>query len=168
MNDTTLLIPKIQSGIVIDHIAAGLGLKVLEILRSYPEMSEVVTSVGLSYSSRKLGTKDMIKLQTQDLPAHIMQHLAMACSGVSVKRIKDYRVVEKIVVTVPDTIVGITRCRNPNCITNHERDVATRFSCIDRAAKRYKCSYCERIFPLAELEVIVPLAPVATEATTDL
>ena len=156
MTEKVLLIPKIESGIVIDHIPAGLGLTVLEIIHSYPEMKSVVTSVGLNYSSGKIGKKDMIKLQTLNLPPRLMQHLAMACSGVSVKRIKSYRVAEKLVITVPDTVIGTARCRNPGCITNHERDVVTRFHCIDAAAKRFKCSFCEGIFPLAELEVIVP------------
>ncbi|MBI5511862.1 MAG: aspartate carbamoyltransferase regulatory subunit [Deltaproteobacteria bacterium] len=156
MTEKTLLIPKIESGIVIDHIPAGLGLKVLEIIHSYPEMSAVVTSVGLNYSSSKIAKKDMIKLQTQALPPRLMQHLAMAAPGVSVKRVERYRVVEKLVITVPETIVGTARCRNPGCITNHERDVVTRFSCVDPGAKRFRCSFCEGIFPIHELEVIVP------------
>jgi len=158
MTEKHLLIPKIESGIVIDHIPAGMGLKILEIIHSYPEMSAVITSVGLNYSSTKLGKKDVIKLQTQDLPPRLMQHLAMACSGVSVKRIERYDVVEKLVIAVPDTVVGTARCRNPGCITNHERDVTTRFLCVDARTKRFKCSFCERIFPLEELEVIVPLS----------
>jgi aspartate carbamoyltransferase regulatory subunit len=156
MTEKHLLIPKIEAGIVIDHIPAGLGLKVLGILHSYPEMSNVITTVGLNYSSSKLGKKDMLKLQTQALPPRIMQHLAIACSGISVKRVQDYRVVEKLVITVPETVVGTARCRNPSCITNHERDVTTRFRCVDAPKKRYQCAFCEGIFALDELAVIVP------------
>ena len=83
-----LLIPKIENGIVIDHVPAGFGLKILEIIHSYPEMTSVVVTVGLNYSSSKLGKKDMLKLQTEELPARVLQHIAMVCSGVSIKRIK--------------------------------------------------------------------------------
>ena len=159
MTTENLLIPKIEAGIVIDHIPVGSGLKVLEIVHSYPEMSSVVTSVGLNYSSSKLGQKDILKLQTQALPPRLMQHLAIACSGISIKRVENFRVVEKLVIQVPETVVGTARCRNPSCITNYERDVSTRFHCIDAAAKRYKCSYCEGVFPLDELVVIVPTSP---------
>ena len=119
-------------------------------------MSTVITTVGLNYSSRKLGKKDMLKLQTQALPPRLMQHLAIACSGISVKRIEGFRVVEKLVITVPETVVGTLRCRNPSCITNHERDVVTRFACIDIARRRYTCAFCEGVFALADLAVIVP------------
>jgi aspartate carbamoyltransferase regulatory subunit len=156
MTEKHLLIPKIESGIVIDHIPAGLGLKVLEILHSYPEMSAVVTSVGLNYSSSKIGKKDMLKMQTQALPPRIMQHLAIATAGISIKRVENFRVVEKLVITVPETVVGSARCRNPSCITNHERDVVTRFRCTDAPKKRYQCAFCEGIFALDELAVIVP------------
>ena len=77
-----LLIPKIEQGIVIDHVPAGFGLKILEIIHLYPEMTSVVASVGLNYSSSKMGRKDMIKLQTEELPEPILQHISMACSGV--------------------------------------------------------------------------------------
>jgi aspartate carbamoyltransferase regulatory subunit len=156
MTEKHLLIPKIEAGIVIDHIPAGLGLKVLEIIHSYPEMSTIITTVGLNYSSTKIGKKDMVKMQTQALPPRIMQHLAIACAGISVKRVQDYRVVEKLVITVPETVVGTARCFNPGCITNHERDVTTRFRCVDAPRKRYQCAFCEGVFALVELAVIVP------------
>ncbi len=157
MSETTLLIPKIESGIVIDHIPAGKGLEVLEIVHSYPEMRQVVATVGLNYASQKLGRKDMLKLQTHSLPGRVMEHMAMVCAGVSIKRIENYKVVERLVVAVPDNIRGLARCRNPNCITNHERDVQSRFRCIDPTSKRFACAFCEGIFGLHELSVIVPV-----------
>ena len=151
-----LLIPKIEHGIVIDHIPAGWGLKLLEIIHSYPEMTSVVATVGLNYSSQKLGRKDMIKLATEDLPAPFLQHLSMLRAGATVKRVKNYQVEKKFVVEVPELLVGQARCRNPNCITNHERDVVTRFRRSGTDGQRFQCEHCERIFPLADLEVKLP------------
>ena len=157
MNDQVkvLLIPKIENGIVLDHIPAGYGLKILEIIHRYPEMTEVVASVGLNYSSNRLGRKDMVKLQTAELPASVLQHISMVCSGVTIKRVIDYQVDKKFVVSLPELVLGQARCRNPSCVTNHERDVVTRFRCVDVEAKRFKCAFCERIFPLQELEFVV-------------
>ena len=153
--DKHLLIPKIEKGIVIDHIPAGFGLKILEIIHRYPEMTEVVASVGLNYSSSKMGRKDMIKLGSEELPASVLQHISMLCSGVTIKRVKNYQVDKKFVVGLPEQVVGQARCRNPGCVTNHERDVVTRFRCVDVEARRFKCAFCERIFTLGELEFIV-------------
>ena len=155
MNEPVLFIPKIEAGIVIDHIPVGYGLKILAIIHSYPEMSAVITTVGLNYSSRKLGRKDLIKLQVQELPPKLREHLALICSGVTFKRIEDYRVQEKITAVVPSEIVGLARCRNPSCVTNSEGDVVTRFRRVEPAARRFRCAFCERVFELEELPVIV-------------
>jgi len=148
-----LLISKIENGIVIDHIPVGFGLKILALFHSYPEMRAVVATVGLNYSSRKLGAKDMIKLQTEQLPARVLDHIAVVCSGVTIKRIRDYHVERKFVVGLPEVILGQARCRNPGCITNHERDATPRFVRVDAPSKRFRCCFCERIFRLDELEL---------------
>jgi aspartate carbamoyltransferase regulatory subunit len=158
MNDADKLfsIPKIEHGIVIDHIPAGWGLKLLEIIHGYPEMTSVVATVGLNYVSRKLGKKDMIKLAIEELPPSLLEHVSLIRAGVTIKRIKNYEVEKKFVVQFPEQLVDQARCRNPNCITNHERDVATRFRRVDPKGERFQCAFCERIFPIGELEVRIP------------
>jgi len=116
----------------------------------------VVGTVGLNYESEKLGRKDMIKLAVEELPAPVLQHIAMIRSGVTVKRIQNFLVEKKFVVGAPDTLEGQARCRNPNCVTNHERDTVTKFRRTDSEGKRFQCTFCERIFPLTELEFIIP------------
>ncbi|HEY3446455.1 MAG TPA: aspartate carbamoyltransferase regulatory subunit [Myxococcales bacterium] len=149
-----LLIPKIEDGIVIDHIPSGFGLRILEVIHRYAEMTSTVGTVGLNYTSSKLGKKDMIKLSAEELPAPVLQHISMVCPGVTIKRIKNYQVDKKFTISLPDVMIGLARCRNPSCVTHHERDVVTRFRCVDAASQRYKCAFCERIFALKELEII--------------
>jgi aspartate carbamoyltransferase regulatory subunit len=155
MIEPVLHIPKIEAGIVIDHIPVGYGLRILTVIRSYPEMEEVITTVGLNCASAKLGHKDLIKLQVQDLPPRLQEHLALVCSGMTIKRIQGYAVQEKITTVVPAEIVGLARCRNPNCITNHEGDVVTRFRREEPPCRRFRCAFCERVFELEELPVLV-------------
>ena len=154
-NEKTLRIPKIDLGIVIDHIPAGQGIKVLEIISKYEEMKDVVVSLGLNYESRKLGKKDLIKLQLEYLAPEIIQHISIVVPGITIKSIKDYAVYSKVVVKPPQVIKNLLVCKNPNCITNVEKHIATIFTVVDKEARQVKCQYCERIFDLHELEAVV-------------
>ena len=154
-NEKMLLIPKIDLGIVIDHIPAGKGIKVLEIISQHEEVKDVVVSLGLNYDSRKLGKKDLIKLQLEYLSPEIIQHISIVVPGVTIKSIKDYKVYSKVVVKPPQVIRNLLVCKNPNCITNVEKHVETIFTAVDEEAKQVKCQYCERIFDLHELHALV-------------
>ncbi|MEJ2054411.1 MAG: aspartate carbamoyltransferase regulatory subunit [Calditrichaceae bacterium] len=154
--DEMLLIPKIELGIVIDHIPAGLGPKILEIIFQYEEMKDVAVTLGLNYKSQKLGKKDLIKLQMEYLAPEIIQHISIMAPGVTVKAVKNYKVHSKVVVHPPKEIKNLLECKNPNCITNSEGHVGTLFTAADDDIKQVKCYYCERIFDLDELDVAVP------------
>lgn len=153
-NNKVLLIPKIEKGIVIDHIPAGEGKKILEIIHSYPEMKSIVVTLGINYSSKKLGRKDMIKLQMDFLAPEIIQQISLVVPGVTIKAVKNYMVNNKIVIQPPKEIKNLLGCRNPNCITNFEKHLETSFTIVDEKTKKVKCNYCERIFKLSELNPI--------------
>ena len=154
-NEKILHIPKIDLGIVIDHIPAGQGIKILEIISKYEEMKDVVVSLGLNYESAKLGKKDLIKLQMEYLSPEIIQHISIMVPGVTIKAIKNYKVHSKVVVQPPKEIKSLLLCKNPNCITNTEKHVPTLFRTTDAEGKKVRCNYCERIFDLHELETVV-------------
>ncbi len=147
-----MLIPKIESGIVIDHIPAGDGIKILEIISRYEEMQEVMVSLGQNYKSEKLGRKDLIKLQMEHLAPEIIQHISLVVPGVTIKAIKNYNVDSKVVVHPPNEIKNLLVCKNPNCVTNLERHIPSDFTAVDEESQMVKCAYCERIFNLNELE----------------
>ncbi len=151
---TTELIPKIEQGIVIDHIPAGRGVHVLAAVRGYPGMENTLISVGLNYASTKLGKKDILKLSTTNMPDEVIEHVALVAPRVSIKRICDYQVDKKYVIEFPQTISNKLRCRNSNCITNYEDRVTTVFRCFDSMTRQVKCGHCERIFFLDELDLI--------------
>ena len=67
--------------------------------------------------------------------------------------IKNYEVIEKKKVVVPDTISGIAECMNPKCITNVEK-VTTRFKVISKKNVSLKCHYCEKITNQDNLHII--------------
>ena len=153
MSEKNLLyIPKIENGIVIDHIPSGEGIKILEIIHSYPQMKDVIITFGLNYLSTKFGSKDMLKIQIDFLDPKIIQHVSLVVPGVTIKSIKNYQVYKKIVIQPPDVITNLLECRNPKCITRSERHLETVFQVVDKSHKKVKCNYCERVFNLSELE----------------
>ncbi len=154
-NENMLMIPKIKLGIVIDHIPAGDGVKILEIISRYKEMDEVPITLGINYDSQKMGRKDLIKLQMEFLPPEIIQHISIVVPGVTIKAIKEYKVYSKVVVQAPKVIKNLLRCKNPNCITNLQRGVETLFIAVNDESSEVKCNYCERIFDRSELEPLI-------------
>ncbi|RCK78027.1 MAG: Aspartate carbamoyltransferase regulatory chain (PyrI) [Candidatus Ozemobacter sibiricus] len=144
--EKVLLIPKIENGFVIDHIPAGAGGRLLHLMQRHREFDNVLITLGQHYSSRRLGRKDLLKIQANELPSRFLQHLALLMPGVTVKRIRDFKVAEKVVMETPDLVHEILRCPNPNCITNHERGMGTTFHLVERETKTFRCNHCERHF----------------------
>ena len=71
--------------------------------------------------------------------------IAILAPNASVNVIRDYEVVEKKVLTIPETICGIVRCINPVCVTNHE-NIPTKFKTIVKGREiELLCAYCEKI-----------------------
>ena len=158
MTETTkvLLIPKIDNGIVIDHIPPGYGIAILEIIRRDPATRDVVVTLGLNYHSTKLGRKDLIKLWTDDLAPRVVQHISLVCPGITIKKISNYEVEKRYVITPPEHARNLLRCLNPSCVTNTESHVETNFVLIKAEEMKLKCTYCERVFPLSDLKPILP------------
>jgi len=151
-SEQVLMIPKIELGIVIDHIPAGQGIKILKILSKAEEMKDIAFSLGINYHSEKLERKDLIKIQTEYLSPEIIQQISILVPGVTVKAIKEFKVHSKVVVKAPKEIRNLLECKNPNCITNTERHVDTYFTALPDDCKQVRCEYCERVFELRELK----------------
>ena len=150
-NQQILLIPKIERGFVIDHIPAGLGIPVMALISRWRELEEAVVTLGLNYKSTRMGRKDMIKLQAESMPPRLLQMLALLSPGVTIKHIEHFEVIEKVVVQVPELFDNLARCINPNCITNVEPHVATRFRRLESGSRHFKCAHCERVCTVEEL-----------------
>ena len=151
-----LLIPKIESGVVIDHIKAGQGTRIVEIIHAQPGLGKAMISLGLNYGSTKQGRKDMVKLHEHQLPAAALDLVALVSPGVTIKRVEDFDVVERIVVQPPRTIEAFGICQNPNCVTNTEAAVTTRFVAVDPPARKFRCVFCERVFRLKRMTFTIP------------
>ncbi len=144
-----LKVDPIREGTVIDHIPARKALQVISIIN--PSEKDVVT-IGVNFASKKFGRKDIVKIEGRELTSGEVNSIALVAPEANVIIIRDYSVVNKRLVQVPDHIEGFARCGNPRCITNHEQ-VTTRFKTVGRNPVALRCEYCERVFSVAELEI---------------
>jgi aspartate carbamoyltransferase regulatory subunit len=141
----------IQNGTVIDHVPARNLFKVIQILGLYRIDSQI--TFGTNLESKKLGRKAIIKISEKFFADDDINRIALVAPDAKLNIIKDYEVVEKKVVEVPDTIIGIAKCMNPKCITNFE-SVTTRFKVVSKKNVALKCHYCEKITNQENLQII--------------
>ncbi len=137
-----LSVSAIENGTVIDHIPASNLFKVIQIL-GLDRISNQIT-FGTNLESKKLGRKAIIKLAGVFFEEDDINRIALVAPEAKLNIIKDYEVVEKSIVKVPDEITGIAKCVNPKCITNFE-SVPTRFRVVSKKDVALKCHYCEKI-----------------------
>jgi aspartate carbamoyltransferase regulatory subunit len=146
-----LSVSAIQNGTVIDHIPARHLFKVIQIL-GLDRIDQQIT-FGTNLESKKLGKKAIIKISEKFFADDDINRIALVAPDAKLNIIRDYEVVEKKVVEVPDTITGIARCMNPKCITNFEH-VMTSFKVVSKKNVALKCHYCEKITDQENLQII--------------
>lgn len=145
MNDNKkkeLAVAALENGTVIDHIPSDSLFKVVDLLGIQSLENDSVT-IGFNLDSKKYGKKGIIKVANVTFPESQLNRIAIIAPNAVINVIKDYEVVEKRQVYLPDEIFGIVKCSNPKCITNNE-PMRTHFHVIDRDNMVLKCHYCER------------------------
>jgi len=137
-----LKVSAISEGTVIDHIPSENLFKVISILEL--DKTPNMITFGANLDSEKLGTKAIIKVSNQFFEDDDINRIALIAPNAKLNIIRDYEVVEKKVVRVPDEVIGIVKCFNPKCITNHEA-MTTSFTVVSKEPLALKCRYCEKI-----------------------
>ena len=136
---TSLAVAALRNGTVIDQIPSASLLKAARILDI--ESATTAVTIGNNLPSKKLGSKGIIKVADTTYAEDTLNRIALIAPAAKVNVIRDYAVVEKRQVRLPDTIVGLVRCANPKCITNNE-PMKTRFDVVDRNDVTLRCCYC--------------------------
>ncbi len=132
-------IDSIKDGFVIDHITAGRGMRIYELL----ELSKLDVPVAIitNAGSKKMGKKDIIKIDG-NVPLSL-EVIGYADPKVTVNVIKDSKLVEKLTIPMPETLTNVIFCKNPRCITSVEQELNHVFKLTDREENVYRCIYCE-------------------------
>ncbi|WP_010418628.1 aspartate carbamoyltransferase regulatory subunit [Anaerophaga thermohalophila] len=148
VHNKELKVSAIENGTVIDHIPSDNLFKVITILG----LDKITTQVtfGANLDSKKLGRKAIIKVSEVFFEDNEINKISLVAPHARLNVIKNYEVVEKRDVTIPDTIVGIVKCFNPKCITNNEA-VTTHFKVVNKKEVALRCHYCEKITTQEEL-----------------
>ena len=154
MNDNkkpALQVSALCNGTVIDHIPADKLFAVVNLL-DIPSMGSNVT-IGYNLESKKLGKKGLIKISDRFFTDDEINKISVIAPNVVLNTIRDYNVVEKREVKMPDEIHNIIKCNNLNCITNNE-PMATHFYVANRDTHTLKCRYCEKEVSLNDINLL--------------
>ncbi len=138
----------ITEGFVLDHIQAGMSMEIY----SYLGLAQLDCTVAIikNARSKKMGKKDIIKVEC-DINTLDIRILGFIDQNITVNIIKDEEIVEKHVLTLPDTIENVIKCKNPRCITSIEQGLDQVFVLSDPKKKVYRCKYCEERYILTHM-----------------
>lgn len=136
-----LKVSAIENGTVIDHIPPESVFQVIHILGLSKVQNQIM--VGTYLDSQKFGKKGIIKVSNKYFESEELNKIALVAPSATLIVIKDYTVVYKESVKIPDRVSKILKCINPNCLTNHE-NIPTKFYIIDKEDLKLQCHYCEK------------------------
>ena len=145
-----LQVAALENGTAIDHIPTEELFKVVSLLQ-LQKIDHRIT-IGNNLRSSKMGKKGIIKIADKFFREDEINRIALIAPNVSLNIIKDYEVIEKKEIRLPDEIVEIVKCNNPKCITNNE-PMKTRFHVIDKEKVVLQCHYCELKINKDEIEL---------------
>jgi len=146
-----LEVSAIKNGTVIDHIPANVTFKIVQILDLYNHPGAI--TIGTNLDSISLGKKGIIKIADRYLTDEEIGRLSVVSPDVTLNIIKDYQIVEKKYVKYPKQIIGVVKCTNPKCVTNHQ-PIPTKMEVFDMNSKSLRCIYCERVMQYSEIELL--------------
>ena len=147
-NKEHMMVAAIENGSVIDHIPTAKLFTVAQLLDLEKCSSEVVIANNLK--SQVMNRKGLIKISGKFFTEDEINKLAVVCPNIRVVVIRDYKVAEKIEVTLPETLTDIVKCANPVCITNNE-PMRTVFYRKD--GQTLKCRYCGKEQKIADIKL---------------
>ena len=134
-----LNVDSLKRGIVIDHIKAGKGMYLYEVLGL--EKLDCQVAIIKNAESKKQGKKDIIKIDSLiDIDFDVLGYVD---NGLTVNIIKDGVLIEKKSLELPEKSVNVIKCKNPRCITSVEQELPHIFKLTDREKGVYRCIYCE-------------------------
>ena len=132
-------IDSIENGLVIDHITAGQGMKLYNLLH----LDELDCSVAIikNVVSGKMGKKDIIKVaESVDIDMDVMGYVD---PNATINIIRNGELTEKKQIELPEKLVNVVTCKNPRCITSTEQELPHVFLLTDKKNRTYRCRYCE-------------------------
>ena len=136
-----MIVNSIERGIVIDHITAGTGNRILDYLKIDTKKNTI--AFIMNATSKKHGRKDLIKIENvTDVDLTV---LGLLDPNATVNIIENGKIVKKINLELPKTVTNVIKCKNPRCVTSVERNAPHIFHLMDAQTREYRCGYCDEI-----------------------
>ena len=143
MGRKELVVSALENGTVLDHIPAENVYKAIDLLNLRGVESQI--TVGINLASKLYGRKGIIKIADRFFEDDELNRLALIAPKATVNIIRDFKVVEKKQITMPKEIIGMAKCMNPKCVTNHQ-PIKTRFTTIAKGDEiSLLCHFCEKV-----------------------
>lgn len=140
----------LRNGTVIDHIPPGAVFKIVDMLELNKEAGAI--TIGNNLPSKRFGSKGIIKVSDREFEPEDINRIALVAPMAIINTIRDYEVVRKEVVELPDEIFGIATCPNPKCITRNEPMQSHFHTVTTDGETRLRCHYCEHELDPHDLE----------------
>ena len=138
-----MLVNSIEKGIVIDHITAGVGNRIIDLLDL--DLSAHTVAFIMNATSGKHGKKDILKIENVSAEDVKLEILGLIEPNATVNVIENGQIVKKIALTVPEKVTNIIKCKNPRCVTSIESGIPHIFHLVDAETGEYRCEYCDEI-----------------------
>ena len=151
MKRQELQVAALENGTVIDHIPSSKIFEVISLLHLENVSSSV--TIGINLKSKKMGQKSILKISDRFFTDEELNQLSVVTPNVSLAIIRDFEVVEKNHVKMPEELIGIIKCDNHKCITNNE-PMRTHFHVLDKENGILQCRYCNREVTLNNVKLI--------------
>nr|WP_263275637.1 aspartate carbamoyltransferase regulatory subunit [Streptococcus sp. CSL10205-OR2] len=129
----------IRTGIVLDHIKSGKSMEIYDLLKL--DKLSCGVAVIQRVMSTKYGRKDIIKID-EDIPLDF-DVLGYIDNNITVNRIKEGKLEEKVHLSLPESLTDVIKCKNPRCITSIEQEIVQQFKLVNKDQKVYRCVYCD-------------------------
>jgi len=143
-----LNIDEIKNGIVIDHIKAGLGIRIFNWLGL--DKAQYTVAFVANASSVKCGRKDVIKID--NTISINLDVLGLIDPNITVNIIENERVTKKIKLQLPEKVENVISCKNPRCISSTEKYLTHVFHLENPDLRTYRCEYCDEIISAGDFK----------------
>lgn len=132
----------VNTGVVLDHIQAGKGWEIYNLLGL--DKVDCTVAIIQRVDSTKYGKKDIIKVDGDvDLDLDILGYFD---TKMTVNIVKDRKLIDKVKLKLPETLTGVIECKNPRCITSVEQEIVHKFRLADPKKGTYRCVYCDVVY----------------------
>lgn len=108
--------------------------------------------IGMNLESKKLKKKDIIKIENKELSKEEVNSIALVAPKATLIIIKDFEVISKTSLEMPDFIEEHIICPNPKCITNLE-DISSKYYVNNSQIATARCVYCEKKYLVDNLKI---------------